>query len=364
MKKYKVSLISAIIALSAVAFSVGVLTSQTVIEQRPLTSLGLTEGMSFGTALPTVANDGRPPFDGEPFVLRSSGSDPLLRFYNESESASDPRHSSLWETAPMLESVNDWTNRQQFNVARQEFNQSCIVREAADFTAELVTDAAVNIALCPGNGPDEGITMFEFRIDGAQASPFIVDAAGALDIDNDGAANEGVEIVIAPTSAVVGALVDVGTSPAKYFQVGFTIASIDGADNYGVGWRLAAAYVDQMVVATINTGATFLWDDALGNCVITTQDDGADGTDEQTTCDLSDAEEIHVRIEVSTAGAFAFYHAATEAALATATALTETNATGVAAAGDMLVPFIFMEQDTAADTEIKILYVEIGEVQS
>jgi hypothetical protein len=353
----------------AAALVVGVLasiaTTQVVIEQRDLTNAGLTRGMSFGTALPTVANDGRGPFHGEPFIVRSSGADPLLRVYDESESTADPSHASLWETTPMLETVNDWTNRQQFNVTRQEFNQSCLVREAADFSAELVTDAAVNVALCPsGGGPDQGINMFEFRIDGAQASPFIVDAAGALDIDNDSIANEGVEIVVAPTSAPVGGVVDVGTSPETYFQVGLTIASIDGADSYGVGWRLAAAYVDNMVIGTVDTGGAFHWDDALGNCVIATQDDGTDGADEQTTCDLSDAEEIHVRVHVNTDGTFDFFHAATEALLDVATELTQTNATGAGAAGDMLVPYIWMLQDTAADTEIKILYVEIGEVQS
>ncbi len=247
------------------------------------------------------------------------------------------------------------------NVARQEFNQSCRVAKN-DYTAEAGGDAEIDLVWCPGGGPNEGITMFEFRTDGAQSSPFLVDGAGGLDIDNDGIANEGVEIVVASTSAPAGAVVDVGTSPAKYFQWGMTIASIDGADSYGGGWRLNSAYVDNMVLATINTGAQFAYTTDTGVCNIVTEDDTADGVDLITACDVSDAEEIHFRIEVATDGGFTFYQAATEAALESATVITESNATGAAATGDQLVPFLWLLQDTAADSEIKILYVEIGEV--
>ena len=48
-------------------FAVGVVLVFAQVAQRPLNQAGLTSGWSFGTALPTVANDGRPPFDGEPY---------------------------------------------------------------------------------------------------------------------------------------------------------------------------------------------------------------------------------------------------------------------------------------------------------
>ena len=342
-----------IFGVALVASVIGALvTSQTVIMQRPLTSVGLTSGMSFGTAFPTVANDGRPAFDGEPFVLITNDSRPLLFVFNDT--------ANIWRTPDQSFGYNVPGGSTMVNVRRQEFDESCVVREAADFTAELVSDAGVNIAWCP----DDTLNVFEFRIDGAQASPFIVDGAGALDIDNDGADNEGVEIVVSTTSAPVGGVVDVGTTPTTYFQVGFTIASIDGTDNLQMGWKLAAAYVDDQVNNTINTGGQFHWNSAAGNCVITTQDDGTDAEDETTACDLSDAEEMHVRVVQETDGTYNFFFAATEAALNTATAVTKTNATGAAAAGDMMVPYISMLNDTAADAEVKILYVEIGEILS
>ncbi len=259
--------------------------------------------------------------------------------------------------------IMEFDGRIETNVTRQEFNQSCVIMGTTAFVAETVTDAAVNLVLCPGGGgPNQGIDMFQYRIDGAQASPFIVDGAGALDIDNDGANNEGVEIIVASITNAVGGVVDVGTSPETYFKVGFTIASIDGTDNFAIGWKIAGAFVDDFVVATIDTGAAFYWDDAAGNCVITTQDDTADGTDEITACDLSDAEEMHIRIHVNTDGTFDFFHAATELLLASATELTQANAVGLAVADDQLVPYTGYLADTNADSEIKILYVEIGEV--
>jgi len=354
-----------LVALGALLCSVGILVSQTVIEQRPLNNNGLTSGMSFGTELPTLANDGRNPFDGEPFIVRTDGSPPALRVYNESTTSWDTSILGEGDIALGDNELDEITANGRIiqNVVRQEFNQSCIIMGTTAFVAESVLDAAVNTVICPSQGPDQGINLFHFRIDGAQASPFIMDGAGALDIDNDGTANEGVEIVVNADPLGTGGVLDVGTSPAKYFQWGWTIASIDGADSYGGGWRIRGAYVDNMVLATIDTGAEFNYTTAAGACNITTQDDGVDATDLITACDLSDAEQMHYRVEVSTAGVFTFYWAATEAALETATAVTKTLAVGAAAAGDQMVPFIWMLQDTAADTEIKLLYVEIGEVQ-
>ncbi len=368
MKKHTVLI--AVIFFS-VFLCIGALVSQTVIEQRPFSAIGLTEGMSFGTTLPTVANDGRPPFDGEPFIVRTDGSDALLRLYNESTTS--------WDTAPMLENTNTWTANNTYgdsevdtfefngkitmNVHRQDFNRSCYVREAADGTAELVSDAAVNMAICPSGSSGSDLTHFVFRVDGAQASPFVVTTAGALDIDSDGAATEGPDIVIGYETAAPVKAHNTGTDPAAYLQVGFTIASISGTDNFQIGWRISSAFIDGGVNNTIDTGGGFHWNSNAGNCVVSTQDDTTDAEDETTACDLSDAEEMHVRIEAQTDGTFDYYFAATEALLDVATEVTKSNATGVAVAGDQLVPYITLINSDDVDNEIKILYIEIGELQ-
>lgn len=344
--------------------------------QRPISDKGKSAGVSYFYALP---GEGR---DGEVGVLLAEGETAVgvVYVYDGSTStwtrssrtdgtentvakfgATDLADSSIIDDGTTVE----FTKRTFKSVTRQEFDQSCLVREAADFSAELVSDAGINIVLCPSGGsPYQGINMFEFRLDGDQASPFIVDGAGALDIDNDGTENEGMEFVVASTSAPVGGVIDVATSPAKYFKVGFTIASIDGTDNFFLGWRLAAAYVDDLVLTTIDTGAQFHWNSKTGNCLIRTQDDGTDANDEVTACDLADAEEMHVRVEIDATGDPSFYYAASEVLLETATVVAETNTgTATAAAGDMLVPFGGVLNSDVADSEIKILYVDIGEVQ-
>lgn len=232
---------------------------------------------------------------------------------------------------------------------RQEFDEPCFKREAADYTAELVTDAAVNLAVCGG-----GISNFEYRLDGAQASPFVV-IGGALDIDNDSAANEGVEIVLADTSASTQGWAVVGTSPAMYVRANISIASVSGTDNMYFGWKLAAAFVDQMVLETINTGGFFHINDNAGNIEIQTADDGTDADDEADANPAwTDGETITLEVRVSTAGVFTFYQ--------DDTAVTITTATGAAAVGDVLVPVIALEQDADADTELTINWIEVGEV--
>lgn len=343
--------------------------------QRPISVKGKSAGVSYFYALPS---EGR---DGEVGVLLAEGETAAGVVYVYDASAGTWRKTSRTDgTENRLTKFGatnladstiiddgttvEFTTRTFKSVTRQEFDQSCLVREAADFSAELVSDAGINIVLCPSGGsPYQGINMFEFRIDGAQASPFIVDGAGALDIDNDGAEDEGMEFVVASTSAPVGGVIDVATSPAKYFSVGFTIASIDGTDNLFFGWRIAAAYVNDLDLTGIDTGAQFHWNSKTGNCLIRAQDDTADTTDEVTACDLSDAEEMHVRVEIDVTGNPSFYYAATEALLAAATVVTEVNtATATAAAGDMLVPFGGLWNSDVADSEVKLLYLEIGEV--
>lgn len=232
---------------------------------------------------------------------------------------------------------------------RQNFDEPCLKAEAADMTAELVTDAAVNRAICNG-----GIANFEYRLDGAQASPFIV-IGGALDIDNDGIDNEGVEIVLADTSNSTQGWAVVGTSPAMYARANITIASVSGTDNFYFGWKLAAAFVDDLVLETIDTGGFYHINDAAGNIEIQTADDGTDADDEEDqVATWADAATHTLEVRVATDGTFTFY--------IDDAASTITTATGAAAAGDILVPVIGLLNATDADAEVKINWVEVGEV--
>lgn len=232
---------------------------------------------------------------------------------------------------------------------RQDFEGACFKAELADFTAELVTNGGVNAAVCPGD-----ISNFSYRLDGDQASPFIV-KGGALDIDNDGADDEGVEIVISDQAASTQGWVQVGTSAAKYVRASITIASVSGTDNFYFGWAIAGAHVDNLVLGTIDTYGVFLINDSAGNIQIATGADGTDAVDEATTNPTwADAETIVLEVRVSAAGVFTFYM---DDVLQTVTL-----ASGAADATDILQPVIGLLNAADADTDLKINWIEIGEV--
>ena len=234
---------------------------------------------------------------------------------------------------------------------RQEFDAPCIKRELADFTAELVTDAAVNIAMCDGS---LGLSLFSYRLDGAQATPFL-SRGGKLDIDNDAANNEGVEIVFAEASASTQGWAIRGVSPAMYVRASITIGSVSGTDNMAFGWKRANAHIDDYVVESINTGGFFHINDNAGNIEIQTASDGTDADDEADANPVwSNNETIVLEVRVSTSGVFTFYQ--------DGTAVTVTTATGAAAANDIMVPFISLIQASDANTELEINWIEIGEV--
>jgi len=232
---------------------------------------------------------------------------------------------------------------------RQDFDGPCLKVEAADFTIELVVDAAVNRAVCDG-----AISLFTYRLDGDQASPFIV-RGGTLDIDNDGADDEGVEIVLADLAASTQGWIEVGTSPATFLRVNLTITSVSGTDNMYVGWRLAAAFVDNLVLATYDTYGAYHINDTSGNMEIQTGADTVDADDEDDQIVAwADAATHTLEIQVSTAGVFTF--------LADGVATTIDQATGAADAGDILIPVIGLLNASDADTELNINWIEIGEV--
>jgi hypothetical protein len=242
------------------------------------------------------------------------------------------------------------------NVFRQDFD--CDVYASLDAQTGACTfgDAAQCTVTFPCGDPE--VSMAHFRLDGAQTSNVDV-VAGVLDLDNDAADNEGVEIVFAPDTQVTDWICDFGE--ACYFRAGFTVASIDGTDDIKVGWKINGDFVDDLVIGTIDTYGAFYWNSTAGNCVLATGDDTVDATDEITGCDLSDAETIHVEVQIDAAGTFNFLYAATEAALESATAQTQVNTlTAAFTTGEVMVPFIALRQAAAADTELQILYVEVG----
>ncbi len=325
MKIKKLINITLASVLAAIVLSVAVVevvTSQTVIEQRPLTTLGLTSGMSFGTALPTVANDGRPPFDGEPFIVRTDGSDALLRVYNESTTS--------WDTTPMLENDNSFTGSNTlgnneddlltinspiiYRVQREDFEGPYLVIDwtNGDYVPS-VADDEMNMLYFPNMliayehevafaGTSTASTYINNGIDAADAQGrvWLVDDTTMVDAVSDDA----VEFVFGGTEIDAVLFIEEATDSLDAYceiQVRLDdISDLTDADFY-FGFMLATAIDDTFAWETNNTYATYHIDDNAGNLVISTSLNGGSDLEEDSTVvgTWGDNETHTLRVEMS-----------------------------------------------------------------
>lgn len=359
MKIKKLINITLASVLAAIVLSVAV-TSQTVIEQRPLTALGLTTGMSFGTALPTVANDGRPPFDGEPFVIRNSGSDPLYRLYNESTTS--------WDTTPMLENANVYTGGNTYRVQREDFEGPYLVINWTDGTyVPTVADDAMNMLQFPNlliayehevafGGTSTASTYINNGIDAADAQGrvWLVDDTTMVDATS----NEGVEFVFGGTEIDAVIFIEEATDSLNaYCEVGIRIDDISDLTDEDLyfGIFLATAIDNTFAWTGNNTYAAYFIDDNAGNLVIATSLNGGSDLEEDSSVVTAWGDnETHVlRIEI-----------APDTVTFTTDGTAETQGTAILNA-DATDEFVcrFGFRFAAAAPGVELNYVEIGKAQ-
>jgi len=294
-------------------------------------------------------------YAGDIYVVTPSGAEPYIQMY---DAAGAEWETMLHSTTFTSDVTGQGTIRKQ--VYRQDFDCGPI-RVEEDFTAAVETDAGQNKAFFWNCGDPE--LTAHYRLDGAQTNPFIVNTEGKLDIDNDAADDEGVDIVwgVHDPQAVWS---EYQFGEAWYFRVGFDIESLDGTDNIQIGWRINGDFVDNQVIGTIDTYGAWYWNSSAGNAVMATGDDGTDATDEVTGADLSENEYIVVEVRFAADGTFDFLYAASETAIEAASAQTQTNTVNAAfTTGEVMMPYVSMLQTTAADTEMMLDFVEIGVVQ-
>jgi hypothetical protein len=359
MKRYllifAVALVGAIIGTSV--------TSQVVIEQRPLSQRGLTEGMSFGTALPTVANSGQGPFDGEPFIVRSTGADPLLRVFNDSTSS--------WDTTPMLENANVWSGSNSYSVFREDFAVVQYHAMENDGTAAVVTDASVNVLMLHGPGT---IGQIGYRIEapggpGLAATPAPAAAFGVFTVDGyvDDIDNEGIQFTFGAQDNATSADGGLGggivfnetSSNAMYCEAQIDFANISAVDDAWFGWVTNDATDNPPASATFDTAALFTIVDATGDINITTMlNDGAETSDD-TGVDMVDGDQMIFRVAIS-ADAVTFA-AEFDDGGSTVEAVTQTLAVLNADDGDVLKCVFGFTNVAAESYGVTINYVEIGD---
>ena len=231
---------------------------------------------------------------------------------------------------------------------RDEFDFHCRVTDDDD-TVEVVTDGGTNHAYCRHSIDPQ--STYHFRLDGAQASPFII-TGGQLDIDQNEGAAEGVQIVFAENPQTVGGY-HFGT--AYYFRIGIEVADVSDLSVFHFGWRLNEDYIDNYVLITQDTYASFSI--PAGTASATASTNTAEQTELESSCDIADGETWVFEIRVSATGVPTFY--CVESVEGSLALLTTPTAIGPFESGDVMVPYIAY-LGTAGTTEIKLNFIEVG----
>jgi hypothetical protein len=175
-----------------------------------------------------------------------------------------------------------------------------------------------------------------------------------LDLDADAANTEGVDLVFAddPQATLSGGFV---FGQTVRFRIGVYVADVSDTGILHTGLRLNEDFIDNQVLATQNSYVA--WSSPAGTTSATSALNGTDKTELETTCDLSDTTEMIFEISLSATGVPTFRCGATEATLAAVT----TPTAGIASfeAGDVIVPYISVQNGASAGGEYHITFVEV-----
>lgn len=179
---------------------------------------------------------------------------------------------------------------------------------------------------------------------------------GGLNIGMDQTDGDGVEFVTGLTARAPFVL-KAGTS-GGYIEVDLTVADVSGAAEMAVGFKKpAAASVanldDNTDLACLNMQGGDVKIETILNSGATTTTD--------TTVNMTDGQQIRLRIEVSSAGAVTYAVGTGAASIDGPTASTPaTTAAFTFDSGDYLVPFIFFLHGAEVAGDVKIQKIECG----
>ena len=340
--------------------------SSGAVQSRGLGVYGAPVLVGRGTAVPTGANSGAPPQDGEIFIVTAASTAPDVQIYDA--------NSATWLTIANVDAaqafngtvtlgsndVDDITinGPVTYNVAREDFTTQGFYVLEEDGTAIAVTDTAENHFHVIGSPLDPFWFSFEQAF-GGTFTPFAVsgelDTSGMVDV----ADTDGLDFTFGAADPLAGGnSFDEDTSNSTYCEIGVTIGTIANIDTLYFGWHLIEARTafDANAHNGLNTYAVFTVQDNAGDLDIETELNGG-GTllDEITGNVWADAEQNILRVTLL-ADSVTF--------TLDGTAVTQTNAILNLDATDQMVCFFGYQQSAAAaDANITLQYVEIGRSQ-
>ena len=341
--------------------SVGYVTSQVVIIQRPLANTGLSTGVGYGTRVPVVTDDGRPPTDGELFVVRNAGtSDPSPQIYSSLNTAwldivtSGGTNGSTAERDVILNA------RLKQNVAREDFDNIVAHLTEEDFTAAVVTDGGENVIMLSNSQ----LGAIAYRLEApdgpglaATLAPFDVQGTFTLNTFADDVDNEGAEWVFGAfgpdqVAGVHDAVwFDEDFDQTAYCEASITIADISDTDDLWFGWIVKEAYDNPPASDTFDTSALFVISDLAGDLDIETELNGGGTLNDDTAETWADTETHVLRVTLN---------ADTVSFTLNGTAVTQTNAVLNLDAADEAVCVLGYTLVAASDPTVTVDYVEIS----
>jgi hypothetical protein len=205
---------------------------------------------------------------------------------------------------------------------------------------------------CTGTAGDTNImafpwgNVFEYHIKGTQTIVCPVIGTNGLDVGLDQTDDDGVEVTMGITALSPLAFV-VGTDPAFFVRLKFSIADVSGTDDCAVGFRKAEAY--QAAIDNYDEGA-FL-NVISGDIKIETILNNGATTTTDTTDNWADGETHTLEVHVSAAGVVT-YKIDGDAPTTTAAFTFDS--------GEVVVPFFYYLHTTDVAGAIELIEFECG----
>lgn len=351
----------------------------TAVTFRALDAYGFPVMLGHGTAVPTAANSGAPPADGEVYIVHAANTTPDVQVYDTSTTS--------WYTFASIDIAQTFTPAQTFTgavtmngsvtvgdneddtftvdavpafrIRHENFGQvGCVQAYEEDMTAAVVTDGGENILLMPCSQ----IGVIAYRLEApdgpglaATLAPFTVDGVLSLDTFADDVANEGVELVFGSFGPdLLGTFFDEDAGVDMYAEVSVTIADFSDLDDLWFGWVVQEAYDNPPASDTFDTSALFVISDAAGDLDIETELNGGGTLNDDTGTTWGDGA-THILKVIAGADAVEFWLDGTQ--------VTQTNAVLNMDDTDRAVVIFGYTIAAASDPGVTIAYVEIGQEQ-